>query len=399
MQGCGAHFPPTHTILFFSVSRLIDVNRLPHLLFYGPPGTGKTTTILALAHKLYGPSYQSMVLELNASDDRGIDVVREQIKSFAGTRKLFSTGVKLIVLDEADAMTADAQFALRRVIEKYTRNTRFCLICNYVSKIIPALQSRCTRFRFAPLRKDDMEARMRYVVDKEGLGMRVTDDGLQAILRLSGGDMRKVLNVLQATASGFDRVDAANVHLCTGNPTPAEVRALLESLLNKPLSEAHKDLQTILQRGFALTDILNELSRIVPDIHMVPGALRLLVERMAEIEHRLAFGTSEKLQGASLVAAFWAAREVMGKTGGGGSQYDSLVGKSCIKFKLFSDSISRVALFYSRISIVTLIHHHYRLPIKCLGGEDSCGGCCHGWRCVFRKNVTRESSFTRNEKG
>jgi len=96
------------------------------------------------------------------------------------------------------------------------------------------------------------------------------------------------------------------------------VRALLESLLNKPLSQAHKDLQTILQRGFALTDILNELSRIVPDIHMVPGALRLLVERMAEIEHRLAFGTSEKLQGASLVAAFWAAREVMGKTGGGG---------------------------------------------------------------------------------
>jgi len=259
-----------------------------------------------------------MVLELNASDDRGIDVVREQIKSFAGTRKLFSTGVKLIVLDEADAMTADAQFALRRVIEKYTRNTRFCLICNYVSKIIPALQSRCTRFRFAPLRKDDMEARMRYVVDKEGLGMRVTDDGLQAILRLSGGDMRKVLNVLQATASGFDRVDAANVHLCTGNPTPAEVRALLESLLNKPLSEAHKDLQTILQRGFALTDILNELSRIVPDMHMGPGALRLLVERMAEIEHRLAFGTSEKLQGASLVAAFWAAREVMGKTGEGG---------------------------------------------------------------------------------
>ena len=106
------------------------------------------------------PAPSAAPAQLNASDDRGIDVVREQIKSFAGTRKLFSTGVKLIVLDEADNMTHDAQFALRRVIEKYTRNTRFCLICNYVSKIIPALQSRCTRFRFAPLNRGDMEARM-----------------------------------------------------------------------------------------------------------------------------------------------------------------------------------------------------------------------------------------------
>ena len=303
-----------------AVTRLIDANRLPHLLFYGPPGTGKTTTILALARKLYGPSFQSMVLELNASDDRGIDVVREQIKSFAGTRKLFSTGVKLIVLDEADNMTGDAQFALRRVIEKYTRNTRFCLICNYVSKIIPALQSRCTRFRFAPLRVADMEARMRYVVDCEGLSARVADDGIKAILRLAGGDMRKVLNVLQATASGFDRVDAATVHLCTGNPSPAEIHGLLTALLNKSLAEAHADLCALTHRGFALSDILNELARYVPTIAMPGEALRLLMERLADIEYRLAFGTSEKLQGASLVAAFWAARDVMGaaKAGGGG---------------------------------------------------------------------------------
>jgi replication factor C subunit 3/5 len=294
---------------------LIDANRLPHLLFYGPPGTGKTTTILALARKLYGPAYQSMVLELNASDDRGIDVVREQIKSFAGTRKLFSTGVKLIVLDEADNMTNDAQFALRRVIEKYTRNTRFCLICNYVSRIIPALQSRCTRFRFAPLKRDDMEARMRYVVDCEGLGARVSADGMSAILRLAGGDMRKVLNVLQATASGFDRVDAATVHLCTGNPSPAEIRTLLDSFMNKSLSEGYADLNALTHRGFALSDILNELARYVPQITLPSEALRILMERMADIEYRLAFGTSEKLQGASLVAAFTAAKDAMAHGG------------------------------------------------------------------------------------
>ena len=109
-----------------------------------------------------------MTLELNASDDRGIDVVRDQIKEFAGTRKLFSSGVKLVILDEADAMTTEAQAALRRVIEKYTANTRFCMICNYVNKIMPALQSRCTRFRFAPLRPDQIQGRLQHVISSEG---------------------------------------------------------------------------------------------------------------------------------------------------------------------------------------------------------------------------------------
>lgn len=196
-----------------TIIRLIDVGRLPHLLFYGPPGTGKTSTILAIARRLYGNGYKDMVLELNASDDRGIDVVREQIKDFAGTRKLFSTGVKLIILDEADAMTNDAQFALRRVIEKYTKNTRFCLIGNYVSKIIPALQSRCTKFRFSPLRKEQIEGKLRSIVDREGLSSRVSADGIEAILRLSNGDMRKVLNVLQATSSGFDDIKIGRAHV------------------------------------------------------------------------------------------------------------------------------------------------------------------------------------------
>jgi replication factor C subunit 3/5 len=123
---------------------------------------------LALARQLYGSSFKNMTLELNASDERGIDVVRSQISDFASTKRIFSTGFKLIVLDECDAMTKDAQFALRRVIEKYTRNTRFCLICNYVSKVIPALQSRCTRFRFAPLPKACVLERLRAVADSEG---------------------------------------------------------------------------------------------------------------------------------------------------------------------------------------------------------------------------------------
>src|SRR5690606_3188431 len=155
------------------INKFIDTNRLPHLLLYGPPGTGKTSTILALARRIYGAAnMRQMVLELNASDDRGIDVVREQIKTFASTKQLFSLGpstggssmatYKLIILDEADAMTNTAQMALRRIMEKYTVNTRFCIIANYAHKLSPALLSRCTRFRFSPLK----EADIRQLVDK-----------------------------------------------------------------------------------------------------------------------------------------------------------------------------------------------------------------------------------------
>ncbi len=172
------------------MTRLIDQDRLPHLLFYGPPGTGKTTTILACARKIYGDNYKKMILELNASDDRGIKTVRDTIKDFASSRQMFATGPKLIILDESDAMSTDAQAALRRVVEKFTTNTRFCFICNYVSKIIPALQSRCTKFRFAPLHPEQIVPRVKYICEQEKI--EVTQDGVEALVKLGAGDMRKV---------------------------------------------------------------------------------------------------------------------------------------------------------------------------------------------------------------
>jgi replication factor C subunit 3/5 len=173
---------------------------------YGPPGTGKTTTILALARRIYGSkNMRQMVLELNASDDRGIDVVREQIKTFASTKQIFSAAptakgslgaFKLIILDEADAMTATAQMALRRIMEKYTANTRFCIIANYTHKLSPALLSRCTRFRFSPLKEADIRALVDKVIDAENV--RIQEEATQSLVRLSKGDMRRALNVLQA---------------------------------------------------------------------------------------------------------------------------------------------------------------------------------------------------------
>ncbi|KAJ1538787.1 Replication factor C (RF-C) subunit, partial [Nowakowskiella sp. JEL0078] len=185
----------SHTDIISTITKFIDENKLPHLLFYGPPGTGKTSTVLACARRLYGNRLNSFVLEMNASDDRGIDAVREQIKNFASTKTVFSSGFKLIILDEADAMTQVAQAALRRIIEKYTRNVRFCIICNYVSKIIPAIQSRCTRFRFGPLKEEQIRPRLQYVIESEGVN--ITKEGVNALLKLSMGDMRKSLNILQ----------------------------------------------------------------------------------------------------------------------------------------------------------------------------------------------------------
>ena len=198
-----------HQDILSTVNKFVETNRLPHLLFYGPPGTGKTSTVLALARKIYGPkNMRQMVLELNASDDRGIDVVRDQIKSFASTRQIFSTSsldggengniakYKLCILDESDALTSTAQMALRRIIEKYTTHTRFVLLCNYTHKISPALLSRCTRFRFSPLKERDIRQLVDKVIEEEHVN--ISPEATDALVKLSKGDMRRALNVLQA---------------------------------------------------------------------------------------------------------------------------------------------------------------------------------------------------------
>ncbi|GMN45559.1 hypothetical protein TIFTF001_014751 [Ficus carica] len=317
-----------HRDIVDTIDRLTGENRLPHLLLYGPPGTGKTSTILAVARKLYGAQYQNMILELNASDDRGIDVVRQQIQDFASTQS-FSFGakasVKLILLDEADAMTKDAQFALRRVIEKYTKNTRFALICNHVNKIIPALQSRCTRFRFAPLDPIHVNQRL-----KHGQGsfhvtlfwilkfcwkyqyqyrLDVSESGLAALVRLSNGDMRKALNILQSTHMASKKITEEEVYLCTGNPLPKDIEQISYWLLNESFTESFKQISNMKGRkGLALIDIVREVTMFVFKIKM-PSDVRVhLINDLADIEYRLSFACNDKLQLGSLIASFTKAR-------------------------------------------------------------------------------------------
>jgi len=300
-----------HKDIISIITKLIDANNLPHLLFYGPPGTGKTSTIIAAAKRMFGQqTYTSMALELNASDARGIDVVRYQIKEFAGTRQLFHKGIKLIILDEADSMTNDAQNALRRIVERYTKNARFCFICNYVSKIIPALQSRCTRFRFSPLSSEQIYDRLVHIVQEEKV--ETTENGLQSILSLACGDMRRVINTLQCTSMSYSIVNETNVYLTCGAPLPSDIDYLTKILFNDSFSVACSKMITLCKsNGYALSDIIYDLTTIVTSMDLPPGVMSILLDGMSNVEYRLAYGTNERLQTASLVGVFIKARSMM----------------------------------------------------------------------------------------
>jgi len=301
----------SHEDIIATIRNFIQQEKLPHLLFYGPPGTGKTSTILACAKEIYSPKqFNSMVLELNASDDRGIGIVRGQIMNFASTRTIFNTGYKLVILDEADAMTNDAQNALRRIIEKFTENVRFCLIGNYLSKIIPALQSRCTRFRFGPLQAEQILPRLEHVCKEENV--KVTEDGKEALMTLSQGDMRKVINILQSCSMAFPIVNEDNVYTCVGHPLKVDITNIVNWALNEEFKVAYnkiQDLKTL--KGLSLQDILTEIHVYVHKLDL-PAQVRIhLLIKMSELEQRLMCGASEKIQLGSLLSAFQITREMI----------------------------------------------------------------------------------------
>ena len=210
-----------------TIKKMLKGNSLPHLLFHGTPGTGKTSLILAIANELYGTSKNLMIMKLDASDDRGINSVREEIKGFAEKINMFCQGVKLIILDEADSMTFDAQFALRRIIEKYSKTTRFCLICNYENKIIPAIRQRCAKFRFSPINSLHIQKKISEICEKENLNYDT--NVLETISYLSRGDLRKSINFLQSLSLHTNHITLDICYKIAGVPSILEVKEIMSN--------------------------------------------------------------------------------------------------------------------------------------------------------------------------
>ncbi|MDY6766015.1 MAG: replication factor C small subunit [Candidatus Nanohaloarchaea archaeon] len=278
----------------------VEKESVPHMLFAGPAGTGKTTSAIAMAKDLYGDDWKQNFMETNASDERGIDVIRNQIKDFARTRPV-NADFKIIFLDEADNLTSDAQQALRRTMEKYAESTRFILSANYSSKIIEPIQSRTAVFRFRRLEEEHVREYIGRVTDGEGLS--VTDDGTAALLRVSGGDLRNVTNVMQAAAIEDKDITEETVFEIAASLRPAEVRDVLDAALDGDFIDAREELSDLMiDRGLDGQDVLKAIHREIFDLDIPEEAKLELIREMGEYEFRIIEGGSPDVQIESFLA-------------------------------------------------------------------------------------------------
>ncbi|OTF00511.1 replication factor C small subunit [Halorubrum sp. SD683] len=274
---------------------------VPHLLFSGPAGVGKTTAATAIAREIYGEdNWRGNFLELNASDQRGIDVVRDRIKGFA--RSSFGGDFRIVFLDESDSLTDDAQAALRRTMEQFSDNTRFILSCNYSSKIIDPIQSRCAVFRFSPLSDEAVGGMVREIASAESI--EVTDAGVDALVYAADGDMRRAINSLQAAATTGDVVDEKAVYAITATARPEEIESMVTDALEGDFARARSTLDTLLtETGMAGGDVIDQLHRSVWEFDLNEREAVRLMERIGEADYRIAEGANEQVQLESLLAA------------------------------------------------------------------------------------------------
>ena len=274
---------------------------MPHLLFTGPAGTGKTTCSLALAREMFGNEWKGNFIELNASDERGIDVVRGKIKEFARTAPIGNADFKIIFMDEADSLTYDAQAALRRTMEKYSGICRFILSCNYSSKIIDPIQSRCAVFIFKPLTSEDIRGFLTMIVTKENVD--IDDDALAGLVHVARGDMRRAVNSLQVAASLGKRIDLDLIYQTTGMANPEAVKDMLNTALSGNFIKA-RDLLDDMMITFGLSgqDIVTQIHSAIIDLTITDAEKVRLMDKTGEIEFRIVQGSNERIQLEALIA-------------------------------------------------------------------------------------------------
>ncbi|MBS3071010.1 replication factor C small subunit [Candidatus Pacearchaeota archaeon] len=285
------------------VKALTNSLNIPHLLFAGPPGTGKSTLALITVKDLYGDKWRENYLELNASDERGIQIVREKVKNFARTKSLGNVPFKVIFLDEADALTPEAQQALRRTMENYSATCRFILSCNYSSKIIDPIQSRCAIFRFKLLEKKDVEKIITKIAVSEKI--TITSEAVSVLYEGSEGDCRKCINLLQATASISPSIGADLVSTILSSAKPKDIRVVLDYALAGEFQEAReKLLDLMLKESVSGQDVIKSIQKEIWNLPVEPMIKVKLTEKTGEAEFRIVEGSDPFIQLQALIASF-----------------------------------------------------------------------------------------------
>lgn len=330
-----------HDKITNSIVSYLTVGKLPHLLFYGPAGSGKTSIIMAIAKEYYKNDFDNMTMVLNASEERGIETVRNRIKQFVISKGLYEDPsvppFKLIILDEIDAMTDDAQAILRKVIEKYVSNVRFCFICNYLKKINPAIQSRCVIFRFNPIPHNEMYNYIIKVCENEKI--QITKNAIELVIKRSNGDMRKLLNILQSlymhnnmklhndnlsNKSGNSIIDTTNDYLVINEnsvskilscPTKKNIIDILDFLQKNDLKSSYDFIQKIINKnGISLLELINNIYEFSMDylinknrdfVKYPQEKVIQIIKRLAIINENLTYCNNENIQLVSFVAIFY----------------------------------------------------------------------------------------------
>jgi replication factor C small subunit len=280
------------------LSMFLEQGNITHMMFSGPPGCGKTTAAMAIGYELFGNNLHANFLELNASDERGIDIVRNKIKNFAKIRPI-SANYKIVCLDEADSLTSDAQHALRRTMEKYASSTRFILICNYSNRIIDPIQSRCAIFRFKTLTLDDMRQQLAKVIVGEELDVEA--NAITSILTLSDGDMRRAINILQSCASE-KKISEETVYSITHSIQPENIQKILSDAVAGKFIDARANLIALLKSGYSGEDVIRDMAREVYKIDISEEQKSNLIQKIGEFEWRIARGGTPQIQLEALLA-------------------------------------------------------------------------------------------------
>jgi len=287
------------------VSRIrsfVENKQVPHLLFAGPAGCGKSTLSLIIAREMFGKRWKNCFLEMNASDERGIGIIRSKIKDFARTKAIGNIPYKIIFLDEADSLTPEAQSALRRTMESYAKICRFCLSCNYSSRIIEPIQSRCAVFRFKSISEDDIKTRLKIIA--EGEKVKISPKALDSVCYLAEGDIRKAINIVQSSAAVGDITDKS-VFETVASAHPSEIRKLMELALKGNFLDSRKMLVDLLyKKGVAAEDIIKIVSKEVISMDITEKHKINLMEKIGEYEYRLGMGSNEQIQLEAMLANF-----------------------------------------------------------------------------------------------